>query len=684
MILPDYPIQSKENDRLKRAPLALKVADLISSFRGSESFVIGIEGKWGAGKTSFINMVLESLGNKIFYFVFNPWNFTDQSSLLKDFFSTFSNIEPVAKQKNLKNKFSGYAKKLSDYGFQGINLHIITFNPLQKFLNRSLMDIRDELNKNLVGLKKKVVVVIDDIDRLDIDETKLIFKLVKLTANFPNTVFLLAYDRTRVEERLTIEKDGFEGNEYLKKIIQVSFNLPEPDTQDLRKILFNDLDETINGVYGEFNLIGEDEKRWHEILYAGFGNLFKTIRDIKRYISSLRLNWSIVDKDDINIVDFIAIEAIRVFSPRFYSAISSNRSLFTGTSNLYAGLNSVDDEAAKKTRYNELLQEIQKEIKEPINRICKMLFPQLDFVSRYGSDLESTWRIKRRICADERFGFYFQLGIPAGAISESEVANLIKTLSKKKNFSDNIIRFNKENRLRPMLSKMLDHIEELTVEQSEVVISSLWDLEKQIDDKKMAMFDFDEVGMQTNRIAYQSLLKIIPKHNRANILKNLIENTKSIYYPSMFVSLIESDNKKKTRQIDDALLTDEEISAVRTILLKRINNLALNGSLSKEENFIFLLFRWKQWGDEKNVNIYIENLIKEKSGLLDFIRGFIGTVISTAGNYKRIDKKSMRDIYPIEKIEELIAKVTDNDLEKMEERNREAINLFRNPPENDW
>jgi len=50
MILPDYPIQSKDNDKLKRAPLAQKVADLILAFKGSESFVVGVEGAWGAGK----------------------------------------------------------------------------------------------------------------------------------------------------------------------------------------------------------------------------------------------------------------------------------------------------------------------------------------------------------------------------------------------------------------------------------------------------------------------------------------------------------------------------------------------------------------------------------------------------------------------------------------------------------
>ena len=90
---------------------------------------------------------------------------------------------------------------------------------------------RNNINLELTKLSKKIVIVIDDIDRLDKDETRLIMKLVKMTANFPNTIFLLAYDRQRVVERL--EEDGWPGEEKKKKIIQVSFTLPNPDRQGL-------------------------------------------------------------------------------------------------------------------------------------------------------------------------------------------------------------------------------------------------------------------------------------------------------------------------------------------------------------------------------------------------------------------------------------------------------------------
>ncbi|MDD2807870.1 MAG: P-loop NTPase fold protein [Patescibacteria group bacterium] len=687
MILPDTPIENKENDQLKRTPLAIKVADLVHKYEGKQSFVIGIEGVWGSGKTSFVNLVLHELLQKenVIVVNFNPWNFTGQNELIADFFSSvFASIKKETGKDFIKTLRS-YASKLKVSFSPSINIPIVGSvgtGEIWHSGSKTLQEERVDIDAKLRTLNKKIVVVIDDIDRLDKVETRLIMKLVKMTANFSNTIFLLAYDRNRVAERLC--EDGWPGEEYLKKIIQVSFTLPEPDNQGLRKILFNDLDVTIQGVYGEAKLEGEDEKRWHEMLYAGLGDLFKTIRDIKRYVSSLRLNWSIMGKDDINMVDFIAIEAIRVFAPRFYSAISSNRSLFTGISSLYAGFNSRDDEAAKEARYKELIQEIPKEIVEPISKICKVLFPQLDFRSHYGHDWEPTWRTERRICADERFGFYFQLGIPEGAISESEVANLIKTLDNEKNFSDNIIRFNGEKRLRPMLSKILDRVDKLTEEQAKIMILSIWNLEKQIDDEGTAMFDFDEVGIQTNRLAYQSLLKIVTKEKRSDFVKSLIENTKNVYYPTRFLAMLEDGNKKKAEQIDGSLLTDEEIVAIKPILVKKINDLAIAGSLSKEDRFVFLLFIWKEWEGEEKVKKYIEGIVKERAGLLDFIRGFVSKVLSTAGDYKKLEKKSISQLYPLETIEELVKQITNDEINKMVEKDKEAINLFRNPPKNEW
>ena len=244
LIIPDHPIANAEQDQLRRAPLAKKVAEIINRADGNESFVIGIEGVWGSGKTSFINLVLNQVDTeKITYLVFNPWNFSDETSLLRDFFTQLSSALEKVVGRRFGKRLRGYAARIADIDL-GVSLYGFSVNPLKwfGFLARdlSLNGLRKDLDKELKKIDKKIVVVIDDIDRLDQDETKLIFKLVKLTANFPNTIFVLSYDREQVEKRITDKDAGIEGGDYLRKIVQVSFTLPVPDQKELRGILFKD------------------------------------------------------------------------------------------------------------------------------------------------------------------------------------------------------------------------------------------------------------------------------------------------------------------------------------------------------------------------------------------------------------------------------------------------------------
>ena len=88
-MLPDNPISTKEKDLLHRYPLASRIATIINRFNGDESLVIGIEGEWGSGKTSFINLILNDLKSTNSLIIkFNPWNFSDQNELIKDFFNS--------------------------------------------------------------------------------------------------------------------------------------------------------------------------------------------------------------------------------------------------------------------------------------------------------------------------------------------------------------------------------------------------------------------------------------------------------------------------------------------------------------------------------------------------------------------------------------------------------------------
>ena len=686
MILPDYPIEKTGEDKLRRTPLAEKVAELLKKFEGKESFVIGIEGVWGSGKTSFINLVHNELegDSDVIFVPFNPWNFSGQNELIADFFATLNNSLKETDIKSLSKTFSSYASKLQMSFSPSVTFFggLLSFGLGENFGSKgaTLQQARLEIDKQLKLLSKKIVVVIDDIDRLDRDETRLTMKLVKMTANFPNTIFLLAYDRKRVVEKLKGEE--WSGEEYLKKIIQVSFTLPQPDKQELQAILFSDLDETIKGVYGEVVLEGENEKHWNDIVFAGFSDLFKTVRDIKRYISSLRLNWSIIGEGEINMVDFITIEAIRVFAPDFYSVIGANQGLFTASRNLYIGLNRRGDINARKKEYEELLKEVPEDLRGSVDKICNILFPQLS--SEHGSGFEEIWRKNLRICSDEKFPVYFQLGIPKGKISEDEAKNVVKTLKDKKSFSENILRFQKEKKLRALLAKLLDYTDNLSEDKVKNLILSLWDLGDKIDDSKTAVFDFDDVQLQTSRLVYHSIKKNISKSKRKALLKGLIKKTKTLFYPAYFVAIMGDQSKKQGQQIEEPLFDKTDAEELEKLILGRIQKMATDGTLSNEEKLLFFLFRWKQWESKEAVAKYIQKLISTKKGLVIFLESLVTKVASTDGNYQELNKKAIDEFIPNNDVEKLVAQITDEDLKTFSEKERKAVNYYRNPRKGVW
>ena len=69
----DHAINGRDEDRLQRSGFADGLAGTIASWSGDDSLVLAIYGRWGSGKTSLKNMVLETLGGKWPVVQFNPW-----------------------------------------------------------------------------------------------------------------------------------------------------------------------------------------------------------------------------------------------------------------------------------------------------------------------------------------------------------------------------------------------------------------------------------------------------------------------------------------------------------------------------------------------------------------------------------------------------------------------------------
>lgn len=208
----DQPIASKSEDQFNRAPFATRIAETLAIRTDPSSIVIGLYGPWGDGKTSVLEMMQEELKthDEIIVVRFNPWHFQTEDLLLRGFFSTLADAMgrslPSIREKagSLLQKY-GSVLSLASISIAGV----VQVSPgdAAKGLgdamsNVGLDDLRFRIECMLADAKKRLVILIDDIDRLDRDETHAVFKLVKLSASFRHTAYVLAFDDVVVSSAL--------------------------------------------------------------------------------------------------------------------------------------------------------------------------------------------------------------------------------------------------------------------------------------------------------------------------------------------------------------------------------------------------------------------------------------------------------------------------------------------------
>lgn len=193
----DKPIVSKKEDLLGRATFSNKLAKAIYEYKDDSGLVIGLFGKWGTGKTSVINMAEEELlrlsktdDNKPLFVKFSPWNYSDQDNLISLFFHSLNNKLDRKENQEIKNKVGNGFKDYSDALDAAKSFPLI--GPAAQILKvilkvqgdkltkaPDLEESKEELKKALLEISRKIVVVIDDIDRLNNSQIRDIFQLVK-------------------------------------------------------------------------------------------------------------------------------------------------------------------------------------------------------------------------------------------------------------------------------------------------------------------------------------------------------------------------------------------------------------------------------------------------------------------------------------------------------------------------
>lgn len=337
----DFPISRKSEDLLGRTKFAEDLAKAIHGYDLNECLTIGIFGEWGSGKSSLINLIKEELisEKKVEVVKFEPWLISDLESLIPEYLNS---LEKTIEKKegrcsDVRNKISEYKKnfiiKNAKNILSGINISASLFGAginadlgkiLDKF-EKSLSEYKQDVVDSLKDYNKKIVVFIDDIDRLDKNEIKTVFKLIKSVADFPNIVYVLAFDRAMVARVLDDVQEGY-GDKYMQKIVQVSYTVPEPSNEQISNMLENEINEFVKTMPSEYF----DKFYFHRVYRDGLDWYINNIRDVKRILNAFKLKYYAIG-EECSITDLLAITILEIFEPEVVKKIWNNRGVIFST-----------------------------------------------------------------------------------------------------------------------------------------------------------------------------------------------------------------------------------------------------------------------------------------------------------------------------------------------------------------
>jgi hypothetical protein len=431
----DQPISSSAADRLGRGPFARRAAQVLSERQSlEESSVVALVGPWGSGKSSLINLICEELGEPWRIRSANMWAPPDVAALLADLFATIRSALPEGERaKRLKHLLAEYAQlaipALTVIPVVGDAAGGVVSNLVSFRARRPMQPLFDQLTAQLREFGLRVLVVLDDVDRLQPDELLILFKAIRLVARFPGVYYLLAYDEQTVIDVLTSTPIAQGRPEralaYLEKIVQVRLDLPPAQRYYTEKMLSDGITDLLDGL--GMVLSDEQAARFRELYDTVLRFTLSQPRAVGRFLRQAVAYLPMTEPGEFDVVDFLALTHLRSLSPGTYQVLARSKASLTGQPGSNAGEGSDTVRALLVERIHQECGDIGDQVLAAVTE----LFPAIDaeYLTRLGPVDWQQRAAARRASVEEYFDRYFLFGLPADDIADSTARDALVAIA---------------------------------------------------------------------------------------------------------------------------------------------------------------------------------------------------------------------------------------------------------------
>ena len=622
----DWPIESRSQDLLNRSLFAEKIARQVSNVPANQGFTIAITGEWGSGKTSLLNMVAETIGTDeaaIAVLRFNPWLFGAADDLVTRFFGELSAQLGQSNSDRLKSVargLSGLGQALAPLSpFAGTTTVVNLAAQVTASLTEppSLHKKRDELKDALSKSNTRLIIILDDIDRLEPSETREIMRLVRLTSDLPNVVHLLAFDRRRVAMSLAGNETETEGQRYLDKIVQDSYHLPMPRISILSEILVNRLNKTFEGR----DLPQIDRTVWSRVLYDVINPLVGNLRDVKRYVNSLPVALEMVG-NEIALADLLGLEAIRILRPNIFDALKAHPEYLVHSDEVSLLAMSEDNRTKAIQEGLQSMLEQAGDDKRILESLLEVLFSATNgYLGRisHGPNFNSTWRARRRVACEDVLQIYLHAGLDEGVLQTRDVQGLVESLTDEKKLS-RLLHTLDEQHLEEALERILDFGQDFPVEAVPTAVPVFINLMGKLSAQPMGMFSLPP-RIKASQVAYQLLRRMRDPDALASGVSEMLGKIDSL---SGQFDLIEMVGHHES--VGHRLISEEKAKELEREFVRNLESAAAK-ELSDEWDIYALCYRTLKLFDgvdENRLTTRLRQHLSEDGFVLSILRTAIG------------------------------------------------------------
>ncbi len=609
----DQPIATPSEDRFGIDPFARALASGICKLKTPTGSVIALNGPWGSGKSSAVNLVRYHLADavtaeELVLIDFTCWWFRGEDALALAFFrELYAGLAPSLGDKikkalpklgaRLLRAGSAIGGAADAAGAAGIGA---AAGGAMEWLGgliqqeESVEKLHGELSKALAEQKKRFLIVVDDIDRLSPDEALLIFRLVKSVGRLPNVLYLLVYDR-QLAEKIVSERYPSEGPHYLEKIVQAAFELPEPSATEVQQHLLGQV-ETICGSPDEDGIV-----RFMNIFHEGIAPAMRTPRDVARFTNSLSVTWPVV-AGEVDAADFLALEVLRLQHPTIYRAIRQNKELIC----LGERGDGRNHETVAK-RYQEMLfGSEQAPDDERLRRVLMRLFPALESAwanMSYGDGFAQQWAMERRVCSTTHFDSYFRFAVGDEVLPRAELDDFIQRAADQNYVAETMrhavtmTRKAGGTKAAVLLTELNTHAGGIRKDLVLPLLTALFTVadEINVEADEARAFSIGSNELRLHWLLRRLILERMTLAERSNILLRACETAAVGWLAALTASAWNDYHPREGRTPEppgNCLTTEADAERLRNMLRARIEAAATGDTLAGHRDLPFLLFSW--------------------------------------------------------------------------------------------